>query len=101
MNNKTIKTIADNLIAISSKVTPLKNIMGHSFRIHDGVAYELHNNDAMLFNEQVNIILTSADYSEKFSEKYISNELKKIFALLLKNEIDDLEKSLMIFFERL
>lgn len=101
MNNKTIKNIADNLIAISSQVIPPKDMMRHSFRIHDGVAYGLLNNDAMLFNEQVNIILTSDDYSEKFSEKYISNELKKLFASLLKGEIKDLEKSLTDFFESL
>lgn len=101
MNNKTINKINENLIAISSRVIPLKDSIGHSFRIHDGVAYGMLNSDARLFNEQVKVILTTADYSQKFSEKYISNELKKLFAALLKDEIEDLNKSLTTLFESL
>ncbi len=94
MNTNTIKKIADNLRAISSKVIHPKDALGHSFMIHDGVAYGLLNDDARVFNEQVNTILTNADFSEKFSEKHLSNELKKLFALILRNEVEDLEKAI-------
>jgi hypothetical protein len=101
MNKKTIKQIADNLRAISSKVISPNASINLRFAMHDEIAYGLPADAVREFNDQVKIILKNNEFSNRFSEKYISEELKKIFALVIKNKAENLEKEISDFINRL
>jgi hypothetical protein len=101
MHSNTIKKISENLQLIAKSVRPPKEDDFPSFRLHDGVAYTLPNDDARKLNEQVNIILKHGDFSRKFSEKYIDREVKSIFASILKGETAEPQDDLIALISKL
>jgi len=101
MNHKAIQNIAQQLRGISNNAMSIQESEFKSFRMHDGVAYSLTDEDSILYNEIVGKILKHKDFIQKFSSKYIDKKLKYIFSKLLSKESFDLEKELESLFREL
>ncbi|NHN79695.1 hypothetical protein HA520_20870 [Azotobacter chroococcum] len=95
MHHKAIKKIADQLKEIASQVSAPDLGDGESFQMHHGVFYQLPNDAVIAFKELVAQILRNDDFHKRFSEKYVEEKLKEVFAGLLKDSAIDLESALM------
>jgi hypothetical protein len=91
MNKQQISSIATVFRKISSDVSPVSTF---PFQLHDGVAYNISNESAVLFNEQINKILRHSDFASKFSSQHIEKKLKTIFSQLLQSTTVDLENEI-------
>ena len=100
MNHNAIKRIARELCNIAGSTSPISE-KRDSFRIHDGVAYNITNEAAISFNEIIGEILKQEDYIQKFSSKYIEKKLKSVFAKLLSDENFNVENELTTLFTEL
>lgn len=100
MNPSAIKRIAKELRNIACSISPISEKQD-SFRIHDGVAYNITNEAAISFNEIIGEILKQEDYTRKFPSKYIDKKLKTVFAKLLSEENFNVENELTTLFTEL
>ena len=94
MHINTIKKIADSLKEIAATVESPTTGSLTNFQMHNNITYSLPNESAIQFNEQISKILKNADFSSKFSTKYIEKRLKDLFAKLLQNSDLNLELEL-------
>lgn len=101
MNDQAIKRIAQQLRDVASGATSLPGNGSRTFQMHDGVTYSLNNEASILFNEIVGKILNHKDFEQKFSAKYIDGKLKLVFAKLISEEQNDLERELSLLIEKL
>lgn len=69
----------------------------------ENIAFTLLDEYAILYEELISDILSEADNSEKFSEKYIDKKLQSFIAILIKEKADRniIEKNLKIFLNEL
>lgn len=87
MHKKAIEKIAIQLNEIAKAVLPPGQGEGpfKGLWMHDEVAYSLPQDKQGEFNEITRLILKERQFSERFSEEYISKKVKTVFASLLKD----------------
>ena len=95
MHKKTLAEIVSSLREVAEQATAPGDGEFQNFQLHDGLAYSLTNEAALKFSDQIAIFLKNKEYSEKFSEKYITDQIKKIFAEILQDKDVDAENKLL------
>ncbi|MGD1903077.1 MAG: hypothetical protein ACFB9N_12660 [Geitlerinemataceae cyanobacterium] len=86
MHLKSVQKIVSSLHKIASNSEGFASGDGkYSRYIHEEISYALSPELQALFSEQVSSILNYSDISEKFTEKYISKQLREIVVELLRN----------------
>ena len=83
MHATAIKKIAEDLLQVAKSVAPPGQGGFMQLRIHNDVAYTISPEAATVYAEQVRLLLNHADFSEKFTEAYLTQKLDEIFAAVL------------------
>ncbi|WP_225073804.1 HEPN domain-containing protein [Desulfuromonas sp. CSMB_57] len=103
MHRIAIEKIANQLKEIGKSVLPPGQGEG-PFRglwMHDEVAYSLPQDKQDEFNDITRLVLKEPQFSERFSDEYISKKVKTVFASYLKDHSIDICTELVAMFQYL
>jgi hypothetical protein len=103
MNSKNIQKIASKLMEIANHaITPQEGrLRGLWIDVQAGVSYSLSTEYQEKFNDLVRLFLKNSDWSDKFSENFISKKIRTIFASIIKKEAINIENALADFIKEL
>lgn len=94
MNSRAIEKFANDLKDIAQNATSFDNARSfENFSMHDGVGYSLKDEQRQRLGDLINSFMEKGNYSQKFSEKYLEEKIKKIFADIISGRIQNASSS--------
>lgn len=94
MNPEAVHSIANSLQNIISKTEPPNNNKTNILYANEIASYSLPNETALELDELKKKLLNQNNWSERFSEKFISNLINRIISLALQDKDFNIEEEL-------